>query len=48
MNDVTVDLGPGDTVSIPQGVWHNATNIGDVDAELAISFSRAWREVVGE
>lgn len=48
MNDVTVEMGPGDTVSIPQGVWHNAANIGDVDAELAISFSSAWREVVGE
>ena len=48
MNDVTVEMKSGDTVSIPQGTRHNATNIGDEDAHLAISFSSAWREVVGE
>lgn len=48
MNDVTVEMTAGDTVSIPKGVRHNATNIGEEDARLAISFSTAWREVVGE
>lgn len=48
MDDVTVEMSAGDTVSIPKGVRHNATNIGDEDAKLAISFSTAWREVVGE
>ncbi len=47
MNEVSVEMGAGDTVSIPQGVLHNATNIGDVDAVLAISFSTAFREAVG-
>ncbi len=48
MNGATVEMSAGDTISIPQGVHHNATNIGDEDAELAISFDTAWREVVGE
>jgi quercetin dioxygenase-like cupin family protein len=48
MNEVTVDMGPGDTVSIPKGVLHNATNIGETPAVMAISFSSPWREVVGE
>jgi quercetin dioxygenase-like cupin family protein len=37
----------GDVVSIPSGVWHSARNIGDEPAELAISFSNAYRETVG-
>lgn len=48
MDDRTVEMGPGDTVSIPAGVRHNAANIGDGDAVLAISFSTAWRQVVNE
>jgi quercetin dioxygenase-like cupin family protein/type 1 glutamine amidotransferase len=48
MNEVTVEMGPGDTVSIPKSVVHNATNIGTDRAVMAISFSSPWREVVGE
>ncbi len=48
MNEVTVEMQAGDTVSIPKGVYHNATNIGDEKAVLAISFDSAWREVIGE
>lgn len=47
MNEVTVEMNAGDTVSIPQGVLHNAINVGDQDAVLAISFSTAFREAVG-
>ncbi len=47
MNEVTVEMAAGDTVSIPQGVLHNATNIGDTDAVLGISFNSAYREAVG-
>ncbi|MFO1451064.1 MAG: cupin domain-containing protein [Opitutaceae bacterium] len=47
MNEVTVEMNSGDTVSIPQGVLHNARNIGTEDAVLAISFSSAYREAVG-
>jgi quercetin dioxygenase-like cupin family protein len=48
MDDVTVEMTAGDTVSIPAGVHHNATNIGKDDAILAISFSSAQRKVIGE
>lgn len=48
MGDRTVEMGEGDTVTIPTGMLHNATNIGDVDAVLAISFSSADRQVVNE
>jgi quercetin dioxygenase-like cupin family protein/type 1 glutamine amidotransferase len=48
MGDRTVEMGPGDTVTIPTGILHNATNIGDEDAVLAISFSTADRQVVNE
>lgn len=47
MNEVTVEMNAGDTVSIPQGVLHNATNIGTEDAVLSISFNSAFREAVG-
>ncbi len=47
MNEVSTQMSVGDTVSIPQGVLHNATNIGQEDAILAISFSTAYREAVG-
>lgn len=48
MGDRTVEMQAGDTVSIPTGVPHNATNIGDGDAVLSISFSSADRKVVNE
>jgi quercetin dioxygenase-like cupin family protein len=47
-NDRTVTMTAGDTVSIPAGVHHNATNVGSDDAVLSIAFSTAHRQVVGE
>jgi len=47
MNEVTAEMNAGDSISIPQGVLHNATNIGTEDAVLGISFSSAYREAVG-
>jgi quercetin dioxygenase-like cupin family protein len=47
MNGESVEMSAGDTVSIPSGVLHNATNIGNEDAVLAISFSSAYRQAVG-
>jgi mannose-6-phosphate isomerase-like protein (cupin superfamily) len=44
----SVEMQAGDTVTIPAGVRHNAKNIGTEDAILAISYSSANREVVGE
>jgi quercetin dioxygenase-like cupin family protein len=48
MGTQQVEMTAGDTVSIPTGVRHNARNIGTEDAVLAISFSSAHREVIGE
>ena len=47
-DDETVRMGPGDTISIPQGVVHNATNVGDSQAVFVIAFSSADRTAVGE
>jgi quercetin dioxygenase-like cupin family protein/type 1 glutamine amidotransferase len=48
MGDESVEMNPGDTVNIPAGIHHNAKNIGTEDAVLAISYSSADRQVVGE
>ncbi|MFC0680051.1 cupin domain-containing protein [Lysobacter korlensis] len=48
VGDDYVEMGPGDTISIPAGQVHNATNTGDEEAEFLITFSTAYREVVGE
>jgi mannose-6-phosphate isomerase-like protein (cupin superfamily) len=48
IGDHTVDMRAGDTITIPQGVRHNARNLGTEDAVLAISFSSAYRRTVGE
>lgn len=48
VDDEYVEMGPGDTISIPQGAIHHAENIGDEMAEFVIAFSTARREVVGE
>lgn len=44
--DEEAAMGPGDTVTIPAHVVHNARNIGDTDAILFICFSSADRETV--
>jgi quercetin dioxygenase-like cupin family protein len=41
-----IEMNEGDVVSIPSGVVHNARNVGPGQAELAISFSSAYRETV--
>jgi quercetin dioxygenase-like cupin family protein len=43
-----IELGQGDTVTVPANVWHQATNIGDTEAVLFISFSSADRQTIGE
>lgn len=48
VNDDYVEMGPGDTISIPLGAIHNAVNIGDEECELLIIFDTAEREVIGE
>jgi len=48
VGDEYVEMTAGDTISIPKGSVHNATNIGDEQCELLICFDTATREVVGE
>lgn len=48
LDDDEFTMEAGDTVSIPAGTVHNARNIGSGPAVLAIAFSSAYREVVGE
>jgi quercetin dioxygenase-like cupin family protein len=36
---------PGDTISIPTGIWHGARALGEDDAEVIICFSSADRQV---
>jgi quercetin dioxygenase-like cupin family protein len=48
VGDEYVEMTAGDTISIPKGSIHNATNIGDEQCELLICFDTAKREVVGE
>jgi quercetin dioxygenase-like cupin family protein len=43
-----LEMGPGDTISIPTGAVHNAENVGDDEAEFVIVFSTSQRQVVGE
>lgn len=38
----------GDTISIPTGVVHNASALGDSDAVMTISFSSPDRQTEGE
>ena len=38
----------GDTVTIPEGTWHNARNICSEDAVLSISYSSPDRISIGE
>lgn len=46
MGDEQAAMGPGDTITIPANVVHNARNTGDTDALLFLCFSSADRETV--
>lgn len=48
MGDITEEMGPGDAVSIPSGMIHNAENIGTEEVVCLISFSTPDRQVIGE
>ncbi len=43
LGDERFVLEAGDTISIPQGIWHQATALGAQDAEMIICFSSADR-----
>lgn len=44
----SVLMQPGDTVTIPCNLWHNARNVGAGRAVLLITFSSATRQTIGE
>lgn len=44
----TVEMSVGDTISVPSGITHNATNIGHTDAVCFITFSAADRQTLNE
>ena len=39
-------MAPGDVISIPAGVYHNARCIGDEDAEMVVVYSAPQRDIV--
>ena len=48
IGDRSVRLQAGDTLSIPAGVAHWATNTGDVDADMIVAYSTGNRDFVPE
>jgi quercetin dioxygenase-like cupin family protein len=48
VGDKEYEMKAGDTVVIPEGILHNARNIGTEDAVLAVSFNSADRVAIGE
>ena len=43
-----IEMGPGDVITLPTGLPHNARNLGDSDAVLLVTFSSADRQTRGE
>lgn len=48
VGDKEYEMRAGDTVTIPEGTWHNARNVGAENAVLSISFSSPDRISIGE
>jgi quercetin dioxygenase-like cupin family protein len=48
LGDERFIMEPGDSISIPTGIVHNARSVGDEDAVMVIAFSSADRETEGE
>jgi putative monooxygenase len=44
IGDDSVDLEPGDTIVIPSGVYHNATNTGTMAAEMVVAYPAGDRD----
>ncbi|MFW6286918.1 MAG: cupin domain-containing protein [Candidatus Sumerlaeota bacterium] len=40
----SVEMKAGDTLVVPGGVMHNATNTGDVDADMMVAYSSGERD----
>ena len=48
LGDASFTLEAGDTISVPAGVFHNATSVGAEDAEMIVAYSSAARDFVLE
>ena len=48
LGDESFPMGPGDTISIPAGVFHNGVNTGAEDAEMIVVYDTATRDFVLE
>jgi quercetin dioxygenase-like cupin family protein len=48
LGDEMVAMGPGDTITIPAGVYHNARSTGDSDADMIVAYDTADRKIVFE
>jgi quercetin dioxygenase-like cupin family protein len=46
--DQSVPMQPGDTITIPAGVFHNAASVGSVDADMIVCYSSEDRQIVFE
>jgi quercetin dioxygenase-like cupin family protein len=44
----TIEMNPGDTITIPRGMRHQAKNVGAGNAVLTIVFTSADRKTIGE
>jgi quercetin dioxygenase-like cupin family protein len=44
LGDQAHDLRPGDTITVPADVFHNAINVGDDDAEMIVAFDSRQRD----
>lgn len=44
VGEETVVLEAGDTLSVPAGIYHNAVNIGDTDADMIVAYNCADRD----
>ncbi len=43
-----VALEPGDTLTVPAGVFHNATSTGETDADMIVVYSSGERDIEHE
>jgi quercetin dioxygenase-like cupin family protein len=48
VGDEVVTLSPGDSLTIPAGMFHNARSIAEVDADMIVAYSEAERGFVLE
>jgi len=47
-DDQVIRMKPGDTLTVPAGVFHNATSVGDTDADMIVAYNSAHRDFVKE